>query len=58
MVELISVILSLLVGVFSWATDKDRLKEKKGEVFDEALVEDDFNHLGSELSDNFDRMPD
>ena len=58
MVELISVILSLLVGGFSWATDKDRLKEKKGEAFDEALVEDDFNHLGSELSDNFDRMPD
>lgn len=58
MVELISVILSLIVGVFSWATDKDRLKEKKDEDFDEALVENDFNHLSDELSNSLDRMPD
>ena len=58
MVELISVILSLIVGVFSWTTDKDRLKEKKDEDFDEALVENDFNHLSADVSDSFDGMPD
>lgn len=58
MVELISIVLSLIVGVFSWTTDKDRLEGKKDGEFDEALVKNDFNRLGSELSDNFDRMSD
>ena len=58
MVELIAVILSLIVGVFSWVTDKDRLEEKKDGEFDEALIKDDFDSLSSDMSDFCDWMPD
>lgn len=55
-IELIVLIVTILFTYGKWRLSKEKIREKKDEEFNKAIVKDDHESMSGGLSDSFDKL--